>query len=85
MEIKTGSSYSIGVVLNKKTNNLEFIADWWGVESHSGINHEDFLNKIYQKYAYNNVMDAIKNKGYQLVNEESDDKNNIRIVLRKWQ
>ena len=30
-------------------------------------------------------MDKIKDKGYQIVNEEVDNKQNIRIVLRKWQ
>lgn len=85
LEIKTGSSYNVGVIFNDKTKTCEFIADWWGVESHSGINTDDFINKISQRYAYNNVMDKIKDKGYQIVNEEVDNKQNIRIVLRKWQ
>jgi hypothetical protein len=85
LEIKTGSSYNVGVILNEKTETYEFVADWWGVESHSGIKTEDFINKISQKYAYNNVMDKIKDKGYQIVNEDVDDKQNIRIVLRKWE
>ena len=85
LEIKTGSSYNVGVIFNEKTKTHEFVADWWGVESYSGINKDDFINKISQKYAYNNVMDKIKDKGYQVVNEEVDDKQNLRIVLRKWQ
>ncbi len=85
LEIKTGCSYSVGVVLNEENNTYEFVADWWGVETYTGIIKEDFVNKITQKYAYNNVMDKIKDKGYELVTEEIDENKNIRIVLRRWE
>jgi hypothetical protein len=85
MEIKTGSSYNAGVVLNKEDNTYEFVADWWGVETFTGVKQEDFIDKITQKYAYNNIMDKIKDKGYELVTEKVDEEKNIRIVLRKWQ
>src|SRR5512145_1039311 len=51
LEIKTGCSYSVGVVLNE--GNYEFVADWWGLETYTGVTQQDFLNKITQKYAYN--------------------------------
>jgi Protein of unknown function (DUF1257) len=85
MEIKTGSSYSVGLVLNKEDNTYEFVADWWSVETFTGIKQEDFIDKITQKYAYNNIMDKIKDKGYELVTEKVDEDKNIRLVLRKWQ
>jgi len=83
LEIKTGCSYSVGVILNE--NNLEFVADWWGLETYTGVTQEDFINKITRKYAYSTVMDKIKEKGYSIVTEEIDDKQNIRILLRKWE
>jgi len=85
LEIKTGSSYSVGVVLNKKDNTFGFIADWWGIESFTGEKQSDFIDKITQKYAYNNILDKIKDKGYQLVSENVDEDKNIKLVLRKWQ
>jgi hypothetical protein len=85
LDIKTDCSYNVGVILNKKDNTYEFSADWWGIETYTGVKQEDFVNKIMQKYAYNNLMDKIRDKGYSLVTEEVDDKNNIRVVLRKWQ
>ena len=85
MEIKTGSSYNIGVTLNEKDNTYEFVADWWGVETYADVTQEELLNKITQKYAYNNVMDKIREKGYELVTEAVDEKKNIRVVVRKWQ
>ena len=85
MEIKTGSSYNIGVVLDKETNSYEFVADWWGVESFADIKQDELLNKITQRYAYNEVIDKVKEKGYELVTEEVDEKQNIRVVVRKWQ
>ncbi|MBN1699168.1 MAG: DUF1257 domain-containing protein [Spirochaetales bacterium] len=83
MELKTGSSYSVGLVENKE-GSYEFVADWWGVETYTGITREDYINKLTQKYAYCTVMDRIKDKGYDIVKEEVDGKQNIRILIRKW-
>ena len=85
LELKTGSSYGVGVILNKQNNTYDFIADWWGVETSSGLNQDDYIDKITQKYAYNTVMDKIKTKGYDIVKEEVDDNNCVRILLRKWE
>jgi hypothetical protein len=84
MLLKTGGPYDIGVVHNVAEDTYEFIADWWGVENYVEMTQEDYINKITQRYAYNNVMDKIKSKGYDVVNENTDEKENIRIVLRKW-
>jgi len=84
LKIKTGCSYDIGVIQNEE-GMYEFVADWWGVESTSGIVQEDFIDKVTQKYAYSTVMDKIKEKGFDVVEEEVDDKQTIRIVVRKWE
>jgi len=83
LEIKTGCSYNVGVVVNQ--NQLEFVADWWGLETFTGVTQEDFISKITQKYAYSTVMDKIKDKGYTIITEDIDNKQNIRILLRKWE
>ncbi len=85
LEIKTGGPYSVGIVQNKQTENYEFVADWWGVETYTELAQDQYMNRITQRYAYHTVMDKIKDKGYSLVNEEVDEDNNVRLVLRKWE
>jgi hypothetical protein len=83
LKIKTGGSYDIGVVENQE-GGYEFVADWWGVETTTGLTQEDFINKITQQYAYSTIIEKIKKKGYDLITEEVDDKQTIRLVVRKW-
>ena len=85
LELKNGGPYSIGLVFNDKTNTYEFIADWWGAETYIEKSQENYINEITQRYAYNTVMMKIKTKGYEIINEDTDEHDNIRIVLRKWE
>ncbi|MBN2532190.1 MAG: DUF1257 domain-containing protein [Spirochaetales bacterium] len=84
LKIKTGGSYDIGVIKNED-GFYEFVADWWGVETTTGLTQEDFINKITRQYAYATVMEKIRKKGYDLITEEVDEKQNIRIVVRRWE
>ena len=84
LKIKTGGSYEIGVVQNQE-GQYEFVADWWGVETTAGLTQKDFIDKITQQYAYSTVREKMKQKGYDVVTEEVDEKQNIRIVVRKWE
>ena len=84
MEIKTGTPYNVGVIFNEEDKTYEFVSDWWGIETYTQLNEEKFLNKITQRYAYDSVMSKLNEKGYNFIKEEVDDKNNIRIVVRKW-
>ena len=81
-EIKTGSKYSIG--LRRKEENYEFVADWWAIETFTGLKQEEILNKITGQYAYETIMDKVKDLGYSVVQEEEDTKNNIRLTVRRW-
>jgi len=82
MEIKTGSSYSIGI--RKKAKGYEVVADWWAIETFTGQKQEDIMNKITRQYAYETIMDKIKDMGYSVVQEEEDAKENLRITVRRW-
>lgn len=84
LEITTGTPYNIGVVLDAKSNTYEFVADWWGIETYTGLNQEQYMSKISQKYAYSTIMDKVNEKGYNLISENTDEKGNIKLVLRKW-
>jgi hypothetical protein len=82
MEIKTGSSYSIGI--RQKGKGYEIAADWWAIETFTGQKQEDIMNRITRQYAYETVMDKIKSMGYNVVEEEQDVKENLRITVRRW-
>lgn len=82
MEIKTGSSYSIGI--RKKEKGYEVVADWWAIETFTGQKQEEIMNRITRQYAYETVMDKISTMGYNIVQEEQDTENNLRITVRSW-
>ncbi|HAL18859.1 MAG TPA: hypothetical protein DCO86_04475 [Spirochaetaceae bacterium] len=82
MEIKTGCKYSIGV--RKVDKNYEFVADWWAIETFTGLKQEDILNKITRQYAYENVLDKVKDMGYNVVEEKQDLQQNVKLTLRRW-
>ncbi len=83
MEIKTGSSYSIGI--RKKETGYEIAADWWAIETFTGQKQEDIMNRITRQYAYETVMDKVRGMGYSIVNEEADTEENLRITIRRWE
>jgi hypothetical protein len=85
LSIKTGCSYDIGVIVNQEEGTLGFVADWWGVETGTGISQTEFIDRITQKYAYSTIMEKIKAKGYDIVSEKTDETQSIRIVVRKWE
>jgi hypothetical protein len=82
MEIKTGSSYSVGI--RKKEKGYEVAADWWAIETFTGQKQEDIMNRITRQYAYETIMDKIKGMGYRVVQEDQDAKENLRITVRRW-
>jgi len=82
MEIKTGSSYSIGI--REKEKGYEVAADWWAIETFTGQKQEDIMNRITRQYAYETIMDKVKGMGYSIVQEEQDAKENLRITVRRW-
>lgn len=81
-EIKTGSKYSIGI--RKKENNYEFVADWWAIETFTGLKQDEIMNKITRQYAYETIMDKVKDLGYTVVQEEEDSKKNVHLTVRRW-
>lgn len=81
-EIKTGSKYSIG--LKRINDNYEFVADWWAIETFTGKKQDEILNKINRQYAYETIIDKVRDMGYSIVQEEEDIKNNIHLTARRW-
>lgn len=82
LEIKTNSKYSVGI--RKKGESLEVVADWWAIETFTGEKQDDFMNKITRQYAYETIMDKVKSLGYEIVQEEQDVRENVRVTVRRW-
>ena len=83
MEIKTGSKYGIGI-RQTVDGKYEFVADWWAIETFTGQKQEQLMNKLTRQYAYETVMDKVRNMGYSVVQENEDAKQNVRITVRRW-
>jgi hypothetical protein len=83
MEIKTGSKYGIGIRQTVE-GKYEIVADWWAIETFTGQKQDQILNKLTRQYAYETVMDKVKNMGYSVVQENEDSKQNVRITVRRW-
>jgi hypothetical protein len=80
--IDTKSSIDIGI--KKVGENYHFVADWENLETHAGIEQNEFLKQIKKAYAYENVMAEIKKKGYIVADEKTDQQQHVHITLRKW-
>lgn len=81
-EIKTGCKYSIGI--RKVENDYEVVADWWAIETFTGLKQDEIMNKITRQYAYETIIDKVKDMGYSVVQEDEDIKNNIHLTVRRW-
>jgi hypothetical protein len=46
---------------------------------------EQFVQKMTQCFIYNRVVSEMKNKGFQMVNEEVMDDQTIRMHVRRWE
>lgn len=46
---------------------------------------QEFLNRIVQQYAYQQVMLTLKDKGFSLVQEQADSEGRIQLKVRKFE
>ena len=82
MVIHVSQQYDIGVKVTAK--GIQFVADWWGVETTAGITEKEFVQKVTQRYSYYKVLEELRKKGYTLEEEETKEDQTIHIKLRKW-
>ncbi|MEA4909399.1 MAG: DUF1257 domain-containing protein [Chloroflexi bacterium] len=73
-------SYDIGFRKNQDT--YEIVADWWGVH---GVKRQEFTRKLFQRYAYHAARARLEEQGFTLVSEETENKGQIRLVLRRME
>lgn len=81
VEIKiptNNSGYDIG--FRQVENAYEVVADWWGIRD---INQQQFVQQIYQRYAYHAAKTKLESQGFLLVGEEVQEGERIHLVLRR--
>jgi hypothetical protein len=78
--IKQNNNYDIGFTWNgfeyQLVADLQFWQQPWSVES--------FLDKISQRYAYNSIVKATKEQGFETVEEVNQNNGTIKLTLQRW-
>lgn len=78
--IKQNNNYDIGFTWNgfeyQLVADLQFWQQPWSVES--------FLDRVSQRYAYNSIVKATKEQGFETVEEVNQDNGTIKLTLQRW-
>ncbi|MCA9524110.1 MAG: DUF1257 domain-containing protein [Myxococcales bacterium] len=80
--IKASKTYDIGVV--QTDEGLQFVSDWWGVETTRGVTEEQFIKAVTQRYSYHMVVEECKKRGYTLAEEKQEEDQTIKLTLRSY-
>jgi hypothetical protein len=76
--VDTGSNYDIG--FQRKAEQYEVVADWWGVEGNTRIRQEQFIQQVSRQYAYNLIRDQAREQNL-MIEEEQVLENGDRVIL----
>lgn len=77
--VNTGCEYDIG--FQRKAEEYECVADWWGVQRGSSIRQETFIQEVNRQYAYNLIRDQIREQNLILEEEEEQENGDVVLVL----
>jgi hypothetical protein len=81
--VHISKTYDVGIRLSAEGAVL--VADWWGVETTSGVTEQEFTARLTQRYAYHKVVQEVEKKGYQIVDQEETEDKHIHIRVRSWE
>lgn len=76
--VNTGSAYDIG--FQRKAEQFEVVADWWGVQGNTQIRQEAFVQQVNRQYAYNLIKDQAREQNL-IVEEEQQLENGDVVIL----
>ena len=77
--VDTGSEYDIG--FQRKADQYEVVADWWGVEGNTSIRQEAFIQQVNRQYAYNLVQEQAREQNLIVEEEETLENGDVVIIL----
>lgn len=71
--------YSAPIGFRKSKTGYKIAADWFQIQ----LDPKKFKNQVLQQYAYLSVLKTLSEQGFQIAQEEKDEKNQIHLVLRR--
>jgi hypothetical protein len=77
--VNTGCDYDIG--FQRKNQEYEIVADWWGVERRSQIKQDSFVQQVSQQYAYLVVREQAREQVLTVEDERTMENGDIVITL----
>ena len=77
--VNTGSKYDIG--FQRKAEEYEVVADWWGVEGNSQIRQQAFIQQVSRQYAYNLIRDQAREQNLIVEEEQTLENGDVVIIL----
>ena len=77
--VDTGCNYDIG--FQRKAEEFEVVADWWGVHGNTQIRQETFIQQVNRQYAYNLIRDQAREQNLIIEEEETLENGDIVIIL----
>ena len=80
--IHASKTYDIGVCVGNA--GVRFVADWWGVETTRGVDEQQFVQLVTQRYARSKVRQELAKRGYTLDVEEVTADRSIHIRARRF-
>jgi hypothetical protein len=77
--------YDVGVV-RAADGNYTLVADWWGIETTRGKTEQEVVEELNKEYAYQRVVQACEEQGYQIQPEDIQqlEDGTVRLVASKW-
>jgi hypothetical protein len=77
--VNTGSQYDIG--FQRKAENYEVVADWWGVEGNTPLRQQSFIQQVNRQYAYNLIRDQAREQNLIVEEEQTLENGDVVILL----
>lgn len=71
--------YSAPIGFRQSSSGFKIVADWFKIQ----LDQKTFTNQIMQQYAYISVMKTLAKQGFQVIKEETGEKNQIHLLLRR--
>ena len=84
-----GRSYDVDLAVKTPFGIVGFVKNKSGEFSLVGddmvlARKDQFMNRLSQRYAYHQILADAQQAGFQLVSEQTDDRQSVRLVMRKW-
>jgi hypothetical protein len=77
--VQTGSAYDIG--FQRKADEYEIVADWWGVQNNTKIQQQSFVQQVSRQYSYNLIHEQAREQNLLIEEEQTLENGDVVIIL----